>query len=91
VRTRFAPLVGTIAAVGVVTAAVFLFREVVPVLSLGVLYLFAVLPVALLWGRVWGVVSAVASMLASEHPWVKSYFRGKRARLREERLAQPVS
>jgi phospholipid/cholesterol/gamma-HCH transport system ATP-binding protein len=33
----------------------------------------------------------VASMLESEHPWVKSYFRGKRARLREERLAHPVS
>jgi phospholipid/cholesterol/gamma-HCH transport system ATP-binding protein len=33
----------------------------------------------------------VASMLESAHPWVKSYFRGKRARLREERLAHPVS
>jgi phospholipid/cholesterol/gamma-HCH transport system ATP-binding protein len=31
----------------------------------------------------------VASMLASEHPWVQSYFRGKRARLRDERLAIP--
>jgi phospholipid/cholesterol/gamma-HCH transport system ATP-binding protein len=33
----------------------------------------------------------VASMLASEHPWVQSYFRGKRARLRDERLAHPVN
>ena len=33
----------------------------------------------------------VASMLASEHPWVQSYFRGKRARLRDERPAHPVS
>lgn len=33
----------------------------------------------------------VASMLASEHPWVQSYFRGERARLRDERPAHPVS
>jgi phospholipid/cholesterol/gamma-HCH transport system ATP-binding protein len=30
----------------------------------------------------------ISAMLASEHPWVKSYFRGKRARLLAERLAQ---
>jgi len=36
-------------------------------------------------------IGPVATMAASEHPWVKTYFRGKRARLREERLAQPVS
>jgi phospholipid/cholesterol/gamma-HCH transport system ATP-binding protein len=33
----------------------------------------------------------IANMLASEHPWVKSYFRGKRARLLQGRPAQPVS
>jgi phospholipid/cholesterol/gamma-HCH transport system ATP-binding protein len=33
----------------------------------------------------------VASMLASEHPWVQGYFGGKRARLHGERLAHPVS
>jgi phospholipid/cholesterol/gamma-HCH transport system ATP-binding protein len=32
----------------------------------------------------------ISAMLASEHPWVKSYFRGKRARLLAERLAQAV-
>ena len=48
----------------VVTGVIFLFREAVPVLSLGVLYLFAVLPVARLWGRAWAVGVAVASMLA---------------------------
>jgi phospholipid/cholesterol/gamma-HCH transport system ATP-binding protein len=36
-------------------------------------------------------VGPMADMLASEHPWVKSYFRGKRARLLQRRLAQPVS
>jgi phospholipid/cholesterol/gamma-HCH transport system ATP-binding protein len=33
----------------------------------------------------------IAAMLASEHPWVKSYFRGRRARLLAERLAQAPS
>jgi phospholipid/cholesterol/gamma-HCH transport system ATP-binding protein len=36
-------------------------------------------------------IGPVATMAASEHPWVKTYFRGKRARLREERLANSVS
>jgi phospholipid/cholesterol/gamma-HCH transport system ATP-binding protein len=36
-------------------------------------------------------VGPMASMLASEHPWVKSYFQGQRARLMERRMAQPVS
>jgi phospholipid/cholesterol/gamma-HCH transport system ATP-binding protein len=36
-------------------------------------------------------IGPVATVAASEHPWVKSYFRGKRARLREERLADSVS
>jgi phospholipid/cholesterol/gamma-HCH transport system ATP-binding protein len=30
----------------------------------------------------------ITEMLASEHPWVQSYFRGRRARLLAERLAQ---
>jgi phospholipid/cholesterol/gamma-HCH transport system ATP-binding protein len=33
----------------------------------------------------------IASMLASQHPWVQSYFQGKRSRRRDERLAHPVS
>lgn len=33
-------------------------------LSLGALYLFAVLPVAIVWGRAWAIGVAVASMLA---------------------------
>jgi two-component system sensor histidine kinase KdpD len=47
-----------------VTAAIFLLRRGIPVLSLGSLYVFAVLPVAVLWGRTWAVLVAVASMLA---------------------------
>jgi two-component system, OmpR family, sensor histidine kinase KdpD len=61
---RLAPLAGSVAAVVLVTAAIFLLRDSVPVLSLGSLYILAVLPVAVLWGRVWAVLVAVASMLA---------------------------
>jgi phospholipid/cholesterol/gamma-HCH transport system ATP-binding protein len=37
------------------------------------------------------VIGPMETMVASEHPWVRSYFRGKRARLHEERLARAVS
>ena len=63
-RNRLAPLAGSAAAVVLVTAAIFLLRESVPVLSLGSLYVLAVLPVAILWGRFWAVLVAIASMLA---------------------------
>ena len=63
-RNRFAPLAGSAAAVVLVTAAIFLLRDSVPVLSLGSLYVLAVLPVAILWGRIWAVLVAIASMLA---------------------------
>jgi phospholipid/cholesterol/gamma-HCH transport system ATP-binding protein len=33
----------------------------------------------------------MAAMLASEHPWVRSYFRGRRARRLAERMAQAAS
>ena len=33
----------------------------------------------------------MASMLASEHPWVKSYFQDRRTRLRQRQPVQPVS
>jgi len=50
--------------VAVVTSAIALLDEVVPTLSLGVLYVFAVLPVAVVWGLALAVPVAVASMLA---------------------------
>ena len=53
-----------VATVAIVTAAVAIFEQFVPVLSLGVLYVFAVLPVAVLWGTSYGVGVAIASMLA---------------------------
>ena len=57
-------VVVSIVAVAAVTGAIFLFRGVVPVLSLGVLYVFAVLPVAVVWGLRLSLPVAVGSMLA---------------------------
>lgn len=54
----------SVSAVAAVTAAVYLFRSSVPVLGLGVLYLFAVLPIAVVWGRPFSIPVAFASMLA---------------------------
>ena len=51
-------------AVALVTGAVFALRPVAPVLSLGVLYVFAVLPVAVLWGLRYAIPVSLASMLA---------------------------
>ena len=51
-------------AVAVVTGAIFALKPVAPVLSLGVLYLFAVLPVAALWGFPLAALVSVVSMLA---------------------------
>ncbi len=61
------PLAGVAAgilAVALVTGAIELFDDYVPVLSLGVLYIFAVLPIAVFWGRLVAVPVAIASMLA---------------------------
>jgi two-component system, OmpR family, sensor histidine kinase KdpD len=53
-------------AVAVVTAAIELLKPHVPVLSLGVLYVFAVLPIAVVYGFGLAIVVSVASMLAFE-------------------------
>ena len=66
-KTRAELLVGVPAAAGavaLVTAAVAALEPHVPVLSLGVLYLFAVVPVAVLWGSGLAALVSVASMLA---------------------------
>jgi two-component system sensor histidine kinase KdpD len=47
-----------------VTSAIALIERYVPVLSLGVLYIFAVLPVAVIWGLGYALPVSVASMLA---------------------------
>jgi K+-sensing histidine kinase KdpD len=52
------------AAVAAITLVIELLKPYIPVLSLAVLYLLAVLPVAFLWGVRYGVGVSVASMLA---------------------------
>jgi len=64
-RTRL--LAGTAASAGaiaVVTGAIYALDPVAPTLSLGVLYLFAVLPVAAIWGLRFAVPVSIVSMLA---------------------------
>jgi two-component system sensor histidine kinase KdpD len=63
-RRRLAGVCASVAAVAGVTGAIFVFKLFVPVLSLGVLYLFAVLPIAVLWGLAYALPVSVASMLA---------------------------
>jgi two-component system sensor histidine kinase KdpD len=66
-RNRRDLLVGipaSVGAVALVSALVSVLEPHVPVLSLGVLYVFAVLPVALFWGTGLAVAVSVASMLA---------------------------
>jgi two-component system, OmpR family, sensor histidine kinase KdpD len=63
-RTHAARLALSAAAVAVVTVAVYGLSQVAPVLSLGGLYLFAVLPVAVFYGLAYALAVSVASMLA---------------------------
>jgi two-component system sensor histidine kinase KdpD len=54
----------SLAAVAVVSVAVYGLNEVAPILSLSALYLFAVLPVAIVYGLVYAVGVSLVSMLA---------------------------
>jgi two-component system sensor histidine kinase KdpD len=53
----------SVAAVALVTGAVFALRPIAPVLSLGVLYVVAVVAVAVLYGLAYAIPVSVASML----------------------------
>ena len=57
-------LAGSVAAVAVTSLLVWALEPIAPTLSLGVLYMFAVLPVAVFWGIRWSLPVAIASMLA---------------------------
>jgi K+-sensing histidine kinase KdpD len=66
-RSRVELVAGLLASAGAVvfvSAAIAELKPYVPVLSLGVLYVFAVLPVAVFWGIVPATLVSVASMLA---------------------------
>jgi two-component system sensor histidine kinase KdpD len=60
---RVRPVLFSLGAVALVSVAVLALNPIAPVLSLGVLYLFAVLPVAALWGLRYAVLVSVVSML----------------------------
>jgi two-component system, OmpR family, sensor histidine kinase KdpD len=64
VLVRTGPVAASILAVALVTAVIAVLDNWVPVLSLAMLYLFAVLAVAVAWGLAYAVVVSVASMLA---------------------------
>jgi K+-sensing histidine kinase KdpD len=57
-------VVACVAALALVTGAIELLKGHVPVLSLAVLYLLAIIPIAVAWGIVYAVGMAVGSMLA---------------------------
>jgi two-component system sensor histidine kinase KdpD len=59
--TRVAASAGALA---LVTGAIELLKGRVPVLSLAVLYLLAIIPVAVAWGLLYGIGTAIGSMLA---------------------------
>src|SRR5438128_729415 len=64
---RLGFLVGGLASVGAITLvslAIAALRSYVPVLSLGVLYVFAVLPIAVGWGLGFAIAVSVGCMLA---------------------------
>jgi two-component system sensor histidine kinase KdpD len=60
---RVRPVLFSLGAVALVSLAVVALKPFAPVLSLGVLYLFAVLPVAALWGLRYAVPVSILSML----------------------------
>jgi K+-sensing histidine kinase KdpD len=61
---RLIRTLASVAAVAVVTGAIELLKLHVPVLSLGVLYIFAVLPVAIAWGLAYAIPVSIGSMAA---------------------------
>jgi two-component system sensor histidine kinase KdpD len=65
-RRQLVALATSAGAVTLVTLLIYVLKHVVPVLSLGSLYVFAVLPVAIVYGLGYALFVAVASMLAYE-------------------------
>ena len=63
-KQRVIAALASLGAVVLATAVVFALRPVAPDLSLGVIYLFAVLPVAVAFGLPYAIAVSVLSMLA---------------------------
>src|SRR5205823_1828876 len=64
VRAPAARIAVSLAAVAVVSGAIHGLNQIAPILSLGALYLFAVLPVAIFYGLAYAVGVSLVSMLA---------------------------
>jgi two-component system sensor histidine kinase KdpD len=62
-RRELAGFAVSLAAIAAVTGIVELVRPHAPVFSLGTLYVLAVLPVAVIWGRTFAIATSVVSML----------------------------
>ena len=63
-RKHVLAALSSVAAVALVTAAIFALDSVAPVLSLGALYLFAVLPIAAFFGLGYAIPVSILSLLA---------------------------
>jgi two-component system sensor histidine kinase KdpD len=63
-RSAAGATAGSLASVALVTGSIFGLREIVPLLSLGALYVVAVVAVAFFWGLAYAIPVSVASMLA---------------------------
>jgi two-component system, OmpR family, sensor histidine kinase KdpD len=63
-RRRLSGWLVSVTLLAAVTGAIELLKTHVPVLSLGVLYIFAVLPVAVVWGLTYAIAVSIASMAA---------------------------
>src|SRR4029079_16777633 len=63
-RHRLVPIAASVGAVAAVTLAIYPLKLFAPVLSLGALYVLAVLPIAVWWGLASAIPVSVASMVA---------------------------
>lgn len=61
---RWVGVLVALACVGAATALIYPLKQITPVLSLGVLYLPAVLVVSMFWGLLWGIATSVLSAAA---------------------------
>ncbi len=63
-RRRVVGIVSCVVAPAIVTGVIYGLREFVPVVGLGALYVLAVLPIAVVFGRAYAVPVAILSMVA---------------------------
>ena len=67
----------SLVAVAFVTGVIALLKGFVPVLSLGALYVFAVLPIAIAWGLLFAVGVSAASMSFSISSFCRQFTRSR--------------